>query len=81
MSVPLFFYISDDLHRLVVNRSETRKGAQREAIHLHGNDVEIVFQQVNQRQEDLIRHPQSRNQHQRRRALFPESFEIHKCQS
>ncbi len=81
MPAKLFFHEGDDLRRLVVDRGEPRESAQRESVDLHGDNVEIVFQQIDQRQEDLIGDPQPRNQHQRRRALFPESFEIHSCQS
>ena len=44
MAAESFFGISNHLHRLFVDGGESRMNAQRETIHLGGNDPELVLQ-------------------------------------
>ena len=73
----LLFHMGNDLRRLVVDGGETREGSEGETIDLCGDDAETVLQQAEERQEDLIRHPESRDEQQGRRALLSENLEIH----
>ena len=56
--------VSDDLSCLIVNRSEGRFPTKEKAIDSGRNNMEVVFQDINQRQEYLMRHPQPWNQKQ-----------------
>ena len=47
---PLLLDIGDELGCLVVNRGEGGLYAQREPVHLHGDDAEAVFQELDERQ-------------------------------
>lgn len=74
---PALLDIRNHLRSLVVDGGEPRKGSQRKAIDLHGDDTEPLLQQTDQREKNLIRHPQPRDEQQRGCALLSEFLEIH----
>ncbi len=58
---------ADNLPRLVIDGSEPGVDTNRKTVYLDGYDAESLFQQLDKRQEDLVRYTKARYQQKRRR--------------
>ena len=69
--------IANDLRRLVVDRGEMGFLSNQEPVYPGGNDMKTILQQIGQRQENLVRDPQPRNQQQGRRTFLTKNMKFH----
>jgi hypothetical protein len=61
----MLLYVVDDLRGLVVYGGEVGLLAERETVYLRSHNVEMLFEQPYQWQENLVRHPKAGDEHYR----------------
>ena len=77
MAVVVCCYVGNNLLCLVVYGGEAGVVAYGEAIHLGGNDMELIFEKFHKRSENLVRHPKTRDEQQRGCSLCAKFFKSH----